>query len=189
MFRTFFARNGYRLLTRRERRHLRQHLERLSELDLRHRFDHAPGPEELRAHIDREWPEHEFIGWFEHGVLRGAIEIFYHDDHAEAGVTVEPAWRGHGVGTELVRRAMEQARGRGATSLSISASRGDAAMIDMAARMGGRMSFGHWRAIEPEEANTAMRAWIEFDLHSPAAEPASEGVVGRLRKHLARLLG
>lgn len=183
MVRSLFARNGYRRLGRHERHKLLAHLQRLPEIDLRHRFETPLDPDELRAHVDRPVPDHEIIGWFHHGALRGAAEIYYREDLAEAGVTVEPAWRGQGIGAGLVHRAMIRARRRGARSLTIHSNRGNAPMLAIAAKFGALETVGQGHAIEPLEAEPALTAWFSFDLTAPPPGLPG-GWVRRLRERL-----
>lgn len=164
MLRSFFLRHGFRLVRPRERFKLLAHLERLPAEDLRHRFGAPADAESLRAHVELAGPGHETIGWFNRGLMRGAIEIFYAGDRAEAGLTVEPEWRGYGVGTTLVRRALRRARLRGARSLAIHSNRGNAPMLNIAAELGAEMAIEHGHGIEPGEPEPGLVAWFAFDL-------------------------
>ena len=189
MFRSSSKRNGYRIVPLEERQHLREHFRRLSEIDRRHRFDPGIEAEELRVLFNRKRPVHDAIGWFQDGVVRGAVEIYYQDDRAKVGLTLEEEWRGIGIGTELVRHAMQRARSQGAKSLAMPFNRSNKSMTEIAAMLSSSGSFGHWRKAEPTEANSSVRAWIDFDLEDPADEHAAGGFIGKLKDLLSRLRG
>jgi GNAT superfamily N-acetyltransferase len=132
---------------------------------------------------------HEVLGWFEDDKVRGAIEIYYQDDRAEAGLTLEEAWRGRGIGTELVRHAMRRAGSHGARSLAMPFNRSNKSMTEIAAMLSSPQSFGHWRKAETTEANASMRTWIDFDIEDPGDEPAAGGLFGKVKSFLSRLRG
>lgn len=179
----------FRRLRRRERRLLLGHLRRLSDDDIYHRFQQYMDDDELRAHVDRKAPEHEAIGFFDAGALRGAIELVYGDDRAEGGLTVEEGWREHGVGTELVRRGLRRARKRGMTSLSLLSTRGNMAMLAIASDFGARIMLGHGHMIEHPGDEPGQPAWIVFDLREDGEAMQSPGFTPRIWRFLARLMG
>lgn len=181
-----FPFTGYRRLHRRQRRLLLGHLNRLSDEDLYHRFLTRLDSEELRAHVAQPRPEHETIGWFHRGVLRGAIEVFYQDGRAEAGLTLEPEWRNQGVGTELVRRAVERARRRRMDTFEMLSHRGNVAMLRIAEKLGVTESLGHGHPIHGLSPDTPLPAWFVLDLRETAGPAGPEGR-GFLRSLLARL--
>lgn len=186
MFSRLFRFSGYRRLGRRQRRLLLGHLERLSEEDLYHRFLNHMNSEDLRSHVARPSPEHETIGWFHRGVLRGAIEVFYHDARAEAAVTLEREWRRQGIGTELVRRGIARARRRQVVSFDMLSYRGNIAMLRIAEKFSASESYAHGRPIEGLAPDAPLPAWLTIDLREPAAASSRRGV---LRTLLARLTG
>jgi RimJ/RimL family protein N-acetyltransferase len=102
-----------------------QHLGRLSGADRRLRFMGGMSDEAVRAHARRlDWLRCIVIGYFDRGTLRGAAEIQLAERglplRFEGAFTVETAWQGRGVGTELLRRALTVARNRAAQGLRIS---------------------------------------------------------------------
>jgi GNAT superfamily N-acetyltransferase len=154
MFTWPFKWEHYRLLRRGEPQLLFDHLVRLSDKDLYERFLAFVDDSDLLAHVNRDHPEHETIGWFSRGKLRGAVEIFYGDDVAEAGLTVEAGWRGQGIGGELVRRALSRVRDRGVGSLDILGYQGNYPLLAIAARYG---------AIESPAANRSVKGLLPVD--------------------------
>lgn len=120
------------------------HLLRLDAADRVSRFQYAATDAQIARHVD------EFlkggghvIGWFIGGELRGAAEVALLRDHgaAEAAFEVEPAWRGRGVGAELVSRALLWARNRGAVRLLIHTTRRNTAMLKAATQRGAVFEF------------------------------------------------
>jgi GNAT superfamily N-acetyltransferase len=180
-------RNGFLLIPPDEWQQFREHLKRLSDSDRRHRFDPNLGAEDLRMHFATARPVHEIIGWFEDGTVRAAVEIHYRDDRAEAGLTIEEAWRGKGLGTDLVRHAVRRAGSQGVTHLAMPVIRGSKSMTEIVAMLSSPQSFGHWRKVEPIKPDPSLRGWIDFDVSTPADEPASGGFIGGLKALLARL--
>lgn len=176
----------FRRLRRRERRLLLDHFGRLSDEDIYRRFQTHMDTEDLRAHVDRKTPEHECIGFFDHGKLRGAIELVYSDDRAEGGLTVEPNWRDHGVGTELLRRGLRRAQRRGVRSLALLTFRGNIAMMAIANDFGGRLMMGHGHLIERPGDEPSLPAWIVFDLREDGETMRSAGFGRRAWRFLLR---
>jgi RimJ/RimL family protein N-acetyltransferase len=79
----------------------------------------------VREHCERlNWLRTVVIGYLDAGVLRAAAELHVASNHVpvlcEVAVTVETAWQGQGVATELVRRALGIARNRSARRAQIS---------------------------------------------------------------------
>ena len=174
----------YRHLHRGERRLLFDHLKRLSEKDLHERFQTYVDSNDLLAHVNRDAPEHETIGWFCKGMLRGAIETFYGDQGAEAGLTIEPKWRGQGVGTELVRRALSSARDKGMMSLNILGHHSNYPLLVIAARFGAMETAARNHLVKgllPIDDDRVIR--FSFDLRAMADEPHS----GLLRRTFSYL--
>jgi GNAT superfamily N-acetyltransferase len=180
MFAWPFKWDHYRLLRRGERQLLCDHLGRLSDRDLYERFLAFVDDSDLLAHVNRDFPERETIGWFSRGNLRGAIEIFYGDEVAEAGLTVEGEWRGQGIGGELVRRALSRARDRGVRSLDILGYQGNYPLLAIAARYGAIESAAANRSVKgllPVDDDRAVR--FSFDTWAATDQPQS-GQVGKL---------
>jgi len=131
-----FKRDQYRQLHLGERRLLYDHLQRLSEATQFDRFLAYVDSSDLMAHVNRDEPEHETIGWFNRGVMRGAIEIFFGATGAEASLAIERRWRGQGVGTELIGRALSRAHEKGMTSLTVPGHDGNYPLLAIATRFG-----------------------------------------------------
>jgi GNAT superfamily N-acetyltransferase len=189
MSRSSSKQNGYRLVPLEERQQLRDHLKRLTETDRRTRFDPGIDADDFRQHFTRTRPVHEVVGWFENGVLRGAVEIYYRDDTAEAGLTLEEVYRGKGIAVELVRHALRQAGSHGARSLSMPFIRGSRSMTEIVAMLSSPESFGRWRKTDAPEPGSPVRGWIEFDAEDQAEPPPPGGLFGWLRNLLARRRG
>lgn len=183
MFGLPFTSSRFRSLKPDERRLLLAHLSRLSADDLYRRFLTFVDARDLMAHIETPHPDREVIGWFRNWRLRGAIEIFYDGDHAEAGVTVEAPYRGQGIGTELVRRGLARARRRGVTGLGILGHRGDYAMLSIAGRFGGMESDGHGRIMEGVAiGDDPLAVWFMFEPQAVDSRPA--GLLRRVAEQL-----
>jgi GNAT superfamily N-acetyltransferase len=96
------------------------HLLRLDPADRQFRFGGGLGDAAVRAHCERiDWFRAAILGWFdEGGVLRAAAELRFDGTPppvrvAELALSVERGWQGHGIGGELLRRAIILARNRG----------------------------------------------------------------------------
>ncbi len=89
------------------------HYRRLSQRDIRLRFLHAVSDEFLTGQSRKlRAAGYVVIGWFREGVLRGVAELALDGQAAEAGFSVEEAWRELGVGWRLMERALRRARRR-----------------------------------------------------------------------------
>lgn len=122
------------------------HLLRLSEEDRRLRFMGRIDEAGVRAHVrGLNWSKCIVVGWFEQGALRAAAELQLDralcPHHGEIAVTVDPDWQGHGVGKEIVRRAVQAARNRGAEALHMSCLPHNRKMQAIARRLGWDVSF------------------------------------------------
>ena len=110
-----------------ERRTLTAHLCRLDNNSRRRRF----GLEVSDGFIDRyarsiDWDRAFVLGYFEGGVLRGAVEaawpaVDWLDGAAEIAVQVEADWRRRGVASALLRAASRLALARGIAGIFFSA--------------------------------------------------------------------
>jgi GNAT superfamily N-acetyltransferase len=149
---------AYRALWTFDREEFEAHLKRLSPEDRRSRFQYAATDEQVERHVA------EFltggghvIGWFCDGVLRAAAEVMIlpGGEQAEAAFEVEPEFRGRGVGTELVERALLWARNRGVKRLLIHTTRRNTGMLKAATRRGATFEFDLGEAEGVIEAKSA----------------------------------
>jgi len=97
------------------------HLLRLDPTSRRSRFGGTVADSFLRHHADSAFdPGSVIYGFFAKGVLRGVAELRPFDiGQAEAAFSIEKPWQSHGVGTELLERALLAARNRGIRQLHI----------------------------------------------------------------------
>jgi GNAT superfamily N-acetyltransferase len=97
------------------------HLLRLDPTSRRNRFGGAVADRFLRHHAESAFePLNVIYGFFADGVLRGAAELRpFGVGQAEAAFSIEKPWQSHGVGTELLERALLAARNRGVKQLHI----------------------------------------------------------------------
>ena len=99
-----------------------EHLERLDREAKYLRFGGGTSPQFLKDHARKalQWPG-IVDGYFIDGILRGTGELQPLPDsfplEAEAAFTVEKPFRGQGVGTELMRRAIISAQNRHITTI------------------------------------------------------------------------
>jgi RimJ/RimL family protein N-acetyltransferase len=102
---------------------LREHLLRLTAADRRLRFFVGVNDDYIDNHCRRLDALHVIIiGVFEDGVLRGAAELHLRGDlagRAELAITVEGAWQGHHLGTELLGHTITIAENRGMRSIEM----------------------------------------------------------------------
>ncbi|MBI3516134.1 MAG: GNAT family N-acetyltransferase [Proteobacteria bacterium] len=101
---------------------LARHLLALSPDERRLRFHGAVADAVIERYCRRvDWFRTVAVGHFVDGRLRGVAELILERSlwprAGEIAVTVETPWRGRGVGTELMRRAVTVARNRGARRL------------------------------------------------------------------------
>ena len=175
MFARLFDFSRYRPLRRGEDSRLLRHLLRLSERDLYHRFLVPMSVGDLRAHLARG--RREAIGWFNRGTLRGAAELLYTGQAGaaavtvEAGVTVEPEFRGRGVGRGLILEAMRRARRRGHRFLGLLGHREDQHLLTIAAECGAVETSAHGHMIEGlAEIDDPLAVLFVFDLDGAAGQ-------------------
>jgi GNAT superfamily N-acetyltransferase len=97
------------------------HLLRLDPISRRSRFGGAVANAFVRHHAVSAFdPSSVVYGFFNNGVLRGAAELRpFGVGQAEAAFSIERSWQSHGVGTELLERALLAARNRGVKQLHI----------------------------------------------------------------------
>ena len=144
MARTVQDQGAFRALWTFDREAYLTHLKRLPVSDRVSRFQYPATDAQLEAHVDGflKGGGH-VIGWFVDGELRGASEVALLSDgeSAEAAFEVEAPWRGRGIGTELVGRALLWARNRGARRLLIHTTRRNVAMLRAATQRGAMFEF------------------------------------------------
>ena len=112
--------NGYkgriRTLTKADIPQLRDHLFRLDPNSRRNRFLGNINDSTLSTYPERCCQNGaEAIGYFQDGVIRGVAEMHpdaAEDSTAEVAFSVEPEFRRTGIGSELFRRLINQARER-----------------------------------------------------------------------------
>ena len=79
-------------------------------------------------------------GWFVGDELRGVIRASQASHlHVEAKLYVEQKWRRQGIGSMLLKEAMEWASGREASAIRFICDRADWDMRHFAGRLGGRL--------------------------------------------------
>jgi len=137
---------SYRKLLPIEAVQLRRHLLRLTRDERRMRFQGGVADrsiERLCGQLD--WFCTVVVGFFVDGRLRGAAQLgfdrFLCPRMVEVAVTVETAWQGSGVGTELARRAVMIARNRGAARLVMLCLVEDRPMRQIARRLQSALNF------------------------------------------------
>lgn len=115
------------------------HLLRLDRMSRWTRFAAAIDDRGIDAHCLRLAAAGAIVtGAFIDGILRGGAEIVAHADgyRADAAFSVEPAWRGHGIGRSLVACALAEARRRGFDDLILDVLEGNEPMLRLAAQNG-----------------------------------------------------
>ncbi len=100
----------------------RDHLLRLDPESRHRRFSGAISDEIIARHAATISEVGVVVhGFFVDGVLRGAAELRHiglpFSSEAEAAFSIEAPWQSHGVGTELLERALLSARNRGIKAL------------------------------------------------------------------------
>ncbi len=130
---------SYRSLLPMETERIAAHLARLPPDDRRRRFFGQLSGEAAALHARQiDWRHTVAIGAFEHGVLRGVAELSCLDRSCELAVSVEPHLQRHGVGTELVDRALLAARNHRMGRISVEWLHGNAGMSAITAKLAAR---------------------------------------------------
>ena len=123
--------------TTRVRRARRADLDELIALEERCFRGDRLSPRQYRVHLEstRAW-----LGVVAHdGAIRGSALVMFRADSPAArlySIAVDPAARGQGLGLVLLRAAERAARARGATSMRLEVSAGNAAAIALYEREG-----------------------------------------------------
>ena len=140
MFMDSFRRGWFRSLSPDERPELVAHWQRLSEDSLRRRFLRPMRQADLDAHARAALsPGAEVIGWFRDGVLRAVTDIYLSRGVAEAAFSVEPEYRGQGIGRRLLDHALRRARNRACRTLLVMTTRDNMPMVRLARSAGARL--------------------------------------------------
>jgi len=139
MHRNGFRDGWFRSLTADEAPDFAAHLKRLPDDCVRRRFLRQMRPADLDTHARRALAAGEVLGWYRNGVLRGVAELYASRGTAEAAFSVEPDWRGRGIGQALLSLVLRRARNRGCRSLIVMTTRDNAPMITIALRQGARL--------------------------------------------------
>lgn len=194
MRRSHHRSGAYRALWSWETAEYAAHLKRLDPAARRLRFHGSVSDRALDAHAARAIADRtvRVVGWFKDGVLRGAAEVALIDTpyglEAEAAFAVEHSDRGHGVGRQLMERALLFARNRGARILHIATEAENRAMIALAAGSGADFdAAGH-------DVDGVLRAGERtvFSIGLEAIEEEAGAVAwgwARLRKAVGSLFG
>lgn len=140
------TRNGVRRIGYDERDELKRHLLRLTAYQRRMRFNGSVSDEFIGAYC-RGVPgaRSMIVGYYAHGTLRGAAELFMLTDNAprrscEIALSVEASHRGRGVGTELVSRMLVLASNRRVRTMHVLYLHGNKRMENIARRFGAAVN-------------------------------------------------
>ena len=122
---------------------LREHLLRLDHASRRSRFAMPVDDAFLVAYASSLMRPLCFVlGWFDEGTLRAAGELRLIEGRiAEASFSVEPAWRGRGVGSQLFRRLTDEARELGVRRLYMRCLAENVAMQGLARKFAADLVF------------------------------------------------
>jgi RimJ/RimL family protein N-acetyltransferase len=120
---------------------LRAHLKRLDETARRLRFGLPTNDTSIDQTIERiDWLNSLHLGYFVDGVLRGSAQLAWSPwrwrNGAEFAVSLETPFQNHGVGTELLRRAITAARNRGIGRLTLICLHSNQPMVHVALKFG-----------------------------------------------------
>lgn len=127
----------YRKLLFQERSQFRAHLKRLSPSDRCFRFAHSRVDDQwIDKYVDGIAAADMILGCFDGDVLVGAAHIAFAGPVAEMGISVDPACRIKGIGTELTRRAVRWTRNRRAERLYTLCQGDNRSMIGLARKLG-----------------------------------------------------
>lgn len=173
-------------LSARHREDFEAHLLRLDIDSRRWRFATPVGDGFLRAYAARIGDGNRtLLGCMADGALRGVAELvesgFWWSRHAELAFSVEPAWRGRKIGTELFRCAVVLARNRWVTQIHLACLPGNAVMRRIAAAGHARLVYdGHQvEGLLLPEAPSPLTYWEEFLSDSGALrEPQADALSG-----------
>lgn len=133
-----------RKLSRADLARIEAHFLGLSVEDRRRRFHSGASDEAIRAYCRGfRWSERAVIGAFAWGRLVGLAEsVRVAPERVEIAVSVEASWQRHGVGRELVRRALSSAANRGVTEAVLDYVPGERSIPNIARSLGGDIDAG-----------------------------------------------
>jgi GNAT superfamily N-acetyltransferase len=165
-----------------ERDRFRDHLLRLDGWDRYLRFGNYVSDETIEGYCARtDWFRSIAIGCFIDGELRGVVELKMVETawplYAEAGFSVERAFQGRGIGTQLFRRAVTAARNRSIKSIRMSCITENRRMRRIAQRVNARLIL--------QETELEARVRIGWPSYMSLFEEAVEEGVGLLQAALA----
>ncbi|PIP96436.1 MAG: hypothetical protein COW75_10830 [Rhodobacterales bacterium CG18_big_fil_WC_8_21_14_2_50_71_9] len=184
-----YKQGAFRILWSFDRPLYAAHLRRLSPEDRRARFHHAVSDGWIDAHAAGALDGRgKVLGWFHDDTLRAAAEVALTRDGAaaEAAFDVEDAWRGWGVGSQLVARVLLWARNRGARRLLVHTTRGNVAMLRAATRNGAQFEFDLSEADGVIEAEgPTLRSHME---EARLAQEGARGLADQAARRMRALL-
>jgi RimJ/RimL family protein N-acetyltransferase len=159
---------AFRKLSPADRTRIESHLLALDADDRASRFQGYLSDDAVRDHVRRlNWFQTAVIGYEESGKLRGVAEVAFDrypmSRSAEMAVTVESAWQGRGVGSELAYRAITIARNRGARRLEMLCLTENRRMQRIAKRLSSVLDYspGSVEAAVGLARATPMSLWLE----------------------------
>lgn len=163
---------------------LADHLLRLDPADRRLRFLGSVGEATIRRHCDGlNWQRAYVLGIFVDRSLRGVAELVPLDEDGgrrfELAITVETAFRNHGLGTRLLRAALTVARNRCAESITLNCLAENRQMQHIARKFGARLAFRHGQV-----EGRIREPWPSWFSLADEAAMHDQSALRRLRKPL-----
>lgn len=152
-----------------EEHRLAEHLHRLEPEALRCRFLGGAGKKTIDDHIERmkakrlHWT---VFGWFHNARMSAAVELVVEGERAEAALTTERPFRGHGIARRLLERAAPFAAQRGARRLVLITDPANTAMVRLARAAGAAFKPSRGEAVAelalvPPDAHARLLDGIE----------------------------
>jgi len=130
-----------RKLTPADRPAIRAHLARLDPESRRRRFGYPITPEAAANHAQTlDFTDTILLGRIDGGAVRGLAEVVpagKSGEVGELGLSVEPCWRGQGLGTEMTRRAFTIATNRHLRRVIVMCVADNVPMQRIARKLGG----------------------------------------------------
>jgi GNAT superfamily N-acetyltransferase len=119
-----------------------EHLLRLDAESRRNRFGGAVSDEYVREYVERSFPHAIIHGFFVKGALRGAAELqpLSSPHEAEAAISIEQPWQGHGIGSALLACTLLSARNRSIKHLRMACLADNRRMQDLARKFSAEIS-------------------------------------------------